>query len=49
MVAPGIEPGPLDLWAGTLTTRPQRRSREQTTAVIILKWILREKGIVYSV
>jgi hypothetical protein len=24
LVAPGIEPGPLDLQAGTLTTRPQR-------------------------
>jgi hypothetical protein len=26
LVAPGIEPGPLDLLAGTLATRPQRRS-----------------------
>jgi hypothetical protein len=26
LVAPGIEPGPLNLWPGTLTTRPQRRS-----------------------
>jgi hypothetical protein len=26
VVAPGIEPRPLDLWLGTLTTRPQRRS-----------------------
>jgi hypothetical protein len=26
LVAPGIEPGPLDLQPGTLTTRPQRRS-----------------------
>jgi hypothetical protein len=25
-VAPGIEPGALDLYSGTLTTRPQRRS-----------------------
>jgi hypothetical protein len=24
LVAPIIEPGSLDLWAGTLTTRPQR-------------------------
>jgi hypothetical protein len=23
LVAPGIEPGPPDLYAGTLTTRPQ--------------------------
>jgi hypothetical protein len=28
LVAPGIEPGPVDLWPGTLTTRPQRRSIE---------------------
>jgi hypothetical protein len=27
LVAPGIEPGPLDLSPGTLTTIPQRRSR----------------------
>jgi hypothetical protein len=26
LVAPRIEPGPLDLQPGTLTTRPQRRS-----------------------
>jgi hypothetical protein len=26
LVGPGIEPGPLDLLSGTLTTRPQRRS-----------------------
>jgi hypothetical protein len=26
LVAPGIEPGPLDLWPETLTTIPQRRS-----------------------
>jgi hypothetical protein len=26
LVVPGIEPGPLDLWPRTLTTRPQRRS-----------------------
>jgi hypothetical protein len=26
VVASGIEPGPLDLYPGTLTTRPQRRS-----------------------
>jgi hypothetical protein len=26
LVAPGIEPRPLDLYQGTLTTRPQRRS-----------------------
>jgi hypothetical protein len=26
LVATGIEPGPLDLQAGTLITRPQRRS-----------------------
>jgi hypothetical protein len=26
LVAPVIEPGPLDLWPGTLTTRPQRWS-----------------------
>jgi hypothetical protein len=26
LVAPRIEPGPLDLWSGTLTTRPQGRS-----------------------
>jgi hypothetical protein len=26
LVAPGIEPRPLDLYPGTLTTRPQRRS-----------------------
>jgi hypothetical protein len=26
LVMPGIEPGPLDLLPGTLTTRPQRRS-----------------------
>jgi hypothetical protein len=25
LVAPGTEPGPLDLWTGTLTTRPERR------------------------
>jgi hypothetical protein len=25
-VAPGIDPGPLDLWPDILTTRPQRRS-----------------------
>jgi hypothetical protein len=24
---PGIEPGPQDLYPGTLTTRPQRQSR----------------------
>jgi hypothetical protein len=27
LVAPGIEPGPLDLQPGTLTTRPQTRSQ----------------------
>jgi hypothetical protein len=26
LVAPGIEPGPLVLWRGTLSTRPERRS-----------------------
>jgi hypothetical protein len=26
ILAPGIEPGPLDLYPGTLTSRPQRRS-----------------------
>jgi hypothetical protein len=26
LIASGIEPGPLDLQPGTLTTRPQRRS-----------------------
>jgi hypothetical protein len=26
LVAPGIEPGPVDLYSGTLTSRPQRRS-----------------------
>jgi hypothetical protein len=26
LVVPGIEPGPLDLYSETLTTRPQRRS-----------------------
>jgi hypothetical protein len=26
LIASGIEPGPLDLWPGTLTTRSQRRS-----------------------
>jgi hypothetical protein len=26
LVVPGIEPGPLDLWPGTVTTKPQRRS-----------------------
>jgi hypothetical protein len=25
LVAPGIEPGPLDLQPGTMTTRPQRQ------------------------
>jgi hypothetical protein len=28
LVAPEIEPGHLNLWLGTLTTRPQRRSRK---------------------
>jgi hypothetical protein len=28
-VAPGIEPGPLDLSPGTVTTGPQRRSVKQ--------------------
>jgi hypothetical protein len=32
LVAPGIEPGPLDLQPGTLTTRPQRRSIRLYTA-----------------
>jgi hypothetical protein len=27
MVVAGIEPGPTDLYPGTLTTRPQRRSK----------------------
>jgi hypothetical protein len=27
VVAPGIEPGPLDLPPGTLPTRPQRQSQ----------------------
>jgi hypothetical protein len=30
LVALGIEPGPLDLWAGTLTARPQKRSYKLT-------------------
>jgi hypothetical protein len=30
VVAPGIEPGPLDLWPGTLITKLQRRCRRPT-------------------
>jgi hypothetical protein len=40
---PGLEPGPLDLWPGTLTTRPQRRRRHVT---VTRKEILR--GTVHS-
>jgi hypothetical protein len=31
---PGIEPGPLDLWPRTLTTRPQRQSLRDTIGTI---------------
>jgi hypothetical protein len=33
LVAPGIEPGPLDLYPGTLTTRPQRRCMDIITNI----------------
>jgi hypothetical protein len=29
LVAPGIDPEPLDLWPGTLTTTPQRQQQQQ--------------------
>jgi hypothetical protein len=35
LVVPGIEPSPLDLVAGTLTTRPQRRSRKRRKGHLI--------------
>jgi hypothetical protein len=34
LVASGIEPGHRDLQPGTLTTRPQRRSRKSTTRLL---------------
>jgi hypothetical protein len=41
VVAPGIEPGPLDLQPGTLATRPQR------WAIIIIIIIIIMYQIIY--
>jgi hypothetical protein len=42
LVALRIEPGPLDLWTGTLTTRPQRRSN-----MLFHDWFLLTLSSVY--
>jgi hypothetical protein len=34
LVAPGIETRPLDLWPGTLTTRPQTTEENKTYSVV---------------
>jgi hypothetical protein len=35
LVPPGIKPGPLDLWPGSLTTRAQR---QPIIIIIIINW-----------
>jgi hypothetical protein len=38
LVAQGIEPGPLDLWPGTLTTRPLRWSLYSPATLFFYTW-----------
>jgi hypothetical protein len=44
MVAPRIEPGPVNLQPRTLTTRPQRRSKPSPTTKILFLIQLRKQA-----
>jgi hypothetical protein len=46
LVAPEIEPGPLDLQPGTLTTRPQRRSISTNSGITTLSFQLLNERLV---
>jgi hypothetical protein len=41
LIAPGIEPGPLNLLSGILTTRPQRRSNNKIIFGSVVLYMVR--------